>query len=90
MLDSVKSPESSTGWWQNREGPFWQRLGELPNLFIGNAKGRENEKQKTAFVNNVGQGLQFTAVAKRVYDEARAKGVGRELPTEWFTQDVHP
>jgi len=25
-----------------------------------------------------------------VYDEATAKGVGRELPTEWFTQDVHP
>jgi ornithine cyclodeaminase/alanine dehydrogenase-like protein (mu-crystallin family) len=90
MLDSVKSPESSTGWWQNREGPFWQKLGELPNLFTGKAKGRENDKQTTAFVNNVGQGLQFTAVAKRVFDEAKAKGVGRELPTEWFTQDVHP
>jgi alanine dehydrogenase len=89
-LDSVKSPESSTGWWQNREGSFWHQLGELPNLFTGKAKGRENDNQTTAFVNNVGQGLQFTAVAKRVYDEARAKGVGRELPTEWFTQDVHP
>jgi alanine dehydrogenase len=89
-LDSVKSPESSTGWWQNREGGFWHRLGELPNLFTGKAKGRENENQTTAFVNNVGQGLQFTAVAKRVYDEAKAKGVGRELPTDWFTQDVHP
>jgi len=62
----------------------------LPDLFAGKVKGREDDKQTTAFVNNVGQGLQFCAVAKRVYDEARARKIERELPTEWFTQDVHP
>lgn len=89
-LPSVNTPESTTGWWQNPEGAFWAKLDELPQLFIGEAKGRESNDQTTAFVNNVGQGLQFAAVAKRVYDEAKARGVGRELPTEWFTQDVHP
>jgi len=89
-LDSVQTPESATGWWQNRQGAFWEKLGELPDLFTGKSTGREDDKQTTAFVNNVGQGLQFCAVAKRVYDEARARKVGRELPTEWFTQDVHP
>ena len=89
-LDSVQTPESATGWWQNRQGAFWEKLGELPDLFTGKSTGREDDKQTTALVNNVGQGLQFCAVAKRVYDEARARKVGRELPTEWFTQDVHP
>ena len=59
-------------------------------MFTGATVGRENDRQTTAFVNNVGQGLQFAAVAKRVYDEAKARGVGHELPTDWFTQDVHP
>jgi ornithine cyclodeaminase/alanine dehydrogenase-like protein (mu-crystallin family) len=89
-LPSVKTPESMSGWWSNRELPVWEKLEELPNLFTGATVGRENDRQTTAFVNNVGQGLQFAAVAKRVYDEAKARGVGRELPTDWFTQDVHP
>jgi len=25
-----------------------------------------------------------------VYRKAKESGVGRDLPTEWFTQDVHP
>jgi ornithine cyclodeaminase/alanine dehydrogenase-like protein (mu-crystallin family) len=89
-LPTVKTPESTTGWWQKREGDLWERLGELPRLFTGEAKGRQSKDETTAFVNNVGQGLQFTAVAKRVYEEAKARGVGKELPTEWFTQNVHP
>lgn len=89
-LSSVETPESTPGWWSNRENPLWARIEELPHLLAGNVKGRTSEKETTLFVNNVGQGLQFTALAKKVYDEARARGVGRELPTEWFTQDVHP
>lgn len=89
-LASVKTPESTSGWWQEREGRLWEKFGELPQLFTGAAVGRENNHQTTAFVNNVGQGLQFAAVAKRVYEEARARGAGKELPTKWFTQNVHP
>ena len=89
-LPSVKTPESGTGWWVNSEGDIWKKCEELPRLFTGEVKGRQSDNEKTAFVNNVGQGIQFTAVAKRVYDEAKRLGVGRELPTEWFTQDVHP
>jgi ornithine cyclodeaminase/alanine dehydrogenase-like protein (mu-crystallin family) len=89
-LASVQTPESATGWWLDREGIFWERLEELPRLFTGEANRRQSKDETTAFVNNVGQGLQFTAVAKRVYEEAKARGVGRELPTDWFTQDVHP
>ncbi len=34
------------------------------------------------------QGAQFHAVAGRAYELARAAGMGREIPTEWFLQDI--
>jgi hypothetical protein len=34
------------------------------------------------------QGNQFWALAGRVYELAKAKGLGREIPTEWFLQDI--
>ena len=34
------------------------------------------------------QGAQFFAVAGLVYELARERGLGRELPTEWFLQDI--
>jgi hypothetical protein len=35
-------------------------------------------------------GAQFAAVGKKIYDAAKAAGAGREVPLDWFTQDVHP
>lgn len=87
---SVETPETSSGWWTNRETSLWKSFSELPQLVTGEVKGRERNEETTVFVNNVGQGLQFTAVAKKVYEEALARQIGRSLPTEWFTQDVHP
>ena len=68
----------------------WQSLPTLSDLLSGRIKGREHERQITGFVNNIGMGAQFAAVGKKVYDAARAKGLGREVPGDWFTQDVHP
>lgn len=34
------------------------------------------------------QGAQFFAVAGLIYELARERGLGRELPTEWFLQDI--
>ena len=34
------------------------------------------------------QGAQFFAVAGRIYELAREQGLGREIPTEWFLQDI--
>lgn len=68
----------------------WQSLPTLPDLVSGRVRGRESDQQITGFVNNLGMGAQFAAVGKKVYDAARAKGAGREVPSDWFTQDVHP
>jgi alanine dehydrogenase len=88
--ESVKTLEGTGGWCSRRDTPLWDRFEELPQLLIGATQGRQNADQTTAFVNNVGQGLQFAAVAQKVYREAVARGVGHDLPTEWFTQNVHP
>jgi ornithine cyclodeaminase/alanine dehydrogenase-like protein (mu-crystallin family) len=71
-------------------GIDWKSLPTLPDLLTGKIKGRESEQQITGFVNNIGLGAQFAAVGKKVYDAAKAKAVGREVPMDWFTQDVHP
>jgi ornithine cyclodeaminase/alanine dehydrogenase-like protein (mu-crystallin family) len=71
-------------------GIDWRALPTLPDLLAGKIKGRERAEQITGFVNNIGLGAQFAAVGKKVYDAARAKGLGREVPLDWFTQDVHP
>lgn len=51
---------------------------------------RKEQAQITCFLNNMGLGLQFAAVANLVYQKAQAAGLGRILPPEWFTEDVHP
>ena len=68
----------------------WKALPTLPDLLAGKVKGRKSDSQITGFVNNLGMGAQFAAVGKKVYDAAKAKGAGREVPLDWFTQDVHP
>jgi hypothetical protein len=41
-------------------------------------------------MNNIGLGYQFAAAGAVVYRKAKAGGIGHELPTDWFTEDVHP
>lgn len=71
-------------------GIDWKSLPTLPDLIGGRILGRGDDRQITGFVNNLGMGAQFAAVGKKVYDAAKARGFGREVPSDWFTQDVHP
>lgn len=71
-------------------GIDWRTLPTLADLVSGRIKGRQSDNQITGFVNNLGMGAQFAAVGKKVFDAAKAKGYGREVPSDWFTQDVHP
>ena len=60
----------------------------LVDIIAGKAQGRARSEDIT-FLNNQGtQGLQFAAVGARAYQLARAAGLGREIPTEWFLQDI--
>ena len=72
------------------EPPFWVNAPELKDLVSGRVPGRKSEKEITCFINNIGLGLQFAALGAGVYADARSKGVGREVPTDWFLESVHP
>jgi len=61
---------------------------DFADLVSGKAEGRTRPEQITFYRNVGNQGLQFSSVGGWVYEQARAKGVGREIPTEWFLQDI--
>jgi alanine dehydrogenase len=72
------------------EHPFWLSAPDLKDLVTGKAQGRANALESTCFLNNIGIGLQFAAVGAAVLQQARANGAGREIPTDWFLESVHP
>jgi alanine dehydrogenase len=73
---------------------FSGRLVSLAHLITGETAGRLNDQEISASSGvKVGgedsvKGLQFVTVGSLVYDRAKAAGLGRELPTEWFLQDI--
>ena len=60
-------------------------LGELVS---GKKKGRTSPEQITYSERGNVQGAQFLAVAGRVYELAKERGLGKEIPTEWLLQDI--
>jgi len=60
----------------------------LAELIAGKVKGRSDDGQTTWFLNLGVMGVQFGAVCTVVYHEAKKRGIGREIPTEWFTQSI--
>lgn len=70
------------------------KLVELGDVVLGRG-GRRSRDDLTLFTGgglgaSSGLGIQFAAVGQAIYEAARAKGLGRELPTEWFTETAKP
>jgi alanine dehydrogenase len=51
-------------------------------------KGRSSPEDITYSERGNLQGAQVHAVAGRVYELAKKQGIGREIPTEWFLQNI--
>lgn len=83
------SEEYERGWW-NAEGNRFHTYADLGMLLSGAAPGRQDRGEITAFVNNVGLGLQFAALGALILARARERGVGERLPDDWFSENVHP
>ena len=78
------------GWSALVEEVDFKNLPTLPEMIAGKYQGRTKPEEVTAFLNNLGLGYQFAACGSVVYRKAKEQGVGQDLPTELFTQDVHP
>ena len=59
-------------------------LHELGELLNGKCRGRKDDKEITFFKNNTGMGIQFAATARKMYEKAKEKGIGTELPLDLF------
>lgn len=64
------------------------KMPTLADLISGKIKGRTSDRQTTWFLNLGAMGVQFAAVCTAVYHEAKKRGIGRDIPTEWFTQSI--
>jgi ornithine cyclodeaminase/alanine dehydrogenase-like protein (mu-crystallin family) len=76
--------------WSSRN-PEAIRFDELPlltDVMSGRIQGRSTEDQITCFYNVGGSAIQFAAIGPRIYQLAREKGLGTEVPTEMFLQDI--
>ena len=60
----------------------------LTDVMSGKLKGRTGKNQVTFFANSGTQGLQFASTAGYVVREAKRRGLGHEIPTSWFLQDI--
>lgn len=63
-------------------------VGTLPDLMAGRWKGRTDNAQITLLNNSGTHGLQFAAAGGLALERAVNAGLGRELPREWFLQDI--
>ncbi len=70
------------------------KIAELGDVILGKA-GRRSAEEITLFTGgglgvSSGLGIQFAAAGYAVYRAAREAGIGREVPTDWFTQTAKP
>jgi alanine dehydrogenase len=68
----------------------WEDIHELGEILAGRAPGRARDDEVTIFANNTGMGLQFAAVCARALDLAAERGLGHEVPTDWFLEETSP
>ncbi|MCH8197018.1 MAG: ornithine cyclodeaminase family protein [Proteobacteria bacterium] len=87
----LELPERTEGQgWAMTEAVDMATLTTLPEIIAGKARGRTSDEEVTCFLNNLGMGFQFAAAGAVVYRKAKETGAGQDLPTDWFTEDVHP
>jgi alanine dehydrogenase len=91
--EETKVPEFGRGDYGRAElentAADWRDKPELSEIMARKVAGRQHDRDVTCMLNHLGLGLQFSAAAARIYELARASGLGKELPTDWFCQDEH-
>ena len=70
---------------KQRSGKSWPFYADV---VARHAPGRTNPDQITQYRPVGNWGLQFAACGGLAYHAAKARGLGRVLPTEWFVQNI--
>ncbi|MFD8074978.1 hypothetical protein ACFV3E_20310 [Streptomyces sp. NPDC059718] len=72
----------------SRRPPRGARVVLLDDVLTGRAHARDDDEQVTFSERGNIQGAQFHAVASVVYERARERGLGHEIPIAWLLQDI--
>lgn len=67
----------------------WENIHELSDLVSGKIM-RRSPDDILFYHSNTGMGIQFAAVGYKVLHAARDKGLGNNLPDDWFHADLTP
>jgi ornithine cyclodeaminase/alanine dehydrogenase-like protein (mu-crystallin family) len=75
--------------------PHSTKVVTLGDVITGRHPGRTSEREITLFTaggagGSAGLATQFVAIGAMIYRRARERGMGRDLPTEWFLQAERP
>jgi alanine dehydrogenase len=65
-----------------------RKMVSLAAILDGTHPGRTSDDEISYSERGNLQGAQFHAVAGRIYEAARAAGLGKEIPTDWLLQDI--
>lgn len=63
-------------------------MPQLADVIAGKKAGRTRQEETSFFLNVGAMGTQFEGVAAAVYERALEQGLGYEIPTEYFLQNV--
>ncbi|MBI2182179.1 MAG: ornithine cyclodeaminase family protein [Deltaproteobacteria bacterium] len=66
----------------------WDKVCELGQVLAGHHPGRTSQQQIIYYKSNTGVGIQFAAAGALIYEKCRERGLGRDLPSEWFGADL--
>jgi alanine dehydrogenase len=87
----LKVPEiAEAKGWRLGEGIDFQGTPTLADVITGAVPGRRSDREVTCFHQQSGIRVTIRRGWRRGISPGEADRLGRELPTEWFTQDVHP
>jgi alanine dehydrogenase len=101
----IRSRDRDTHWYMGSRAPeevtfdrseepaLQHKMRTLGGIVAGLEAGRTAPEQITLFsgsgLGSAGLGIQLISVAARAYEKARNQGLGHELPTDWFSQEIH-
>jgi len=67
----------------------WDKICEVGQVLTGEHPGRTSDQQIIYYKSNTGVGIQFAAAGAAIYQACKKRGLGRELPTEWFGAELN-
>jgi alanine dehydrogenase len=66
----------------------WDKVCEMGQVITGEHPGRVSDRQIIYYKSNTGVGIQFAAAGASIYEACKKRGLGRDLPREWFGADL--